>query len=147
MQKHWSGTGGRAVDAAVRRAGYLWTAPPATGPRDKIKSLADIGKIARSQRERGQVAVQAHGTFDVLVLGHVRDPEPPRGLGDVLVVALTADRYVNKGPGRPVFNEAMRAEMLASLEYVDWVAITEAPDAIGAIHAIRPSFYIKGQDY
>src|SRR5262245_23483910 len=147
MQKHWSGTGGRAVDAAVRRAGYLWTAPPATGPRDKIKSLEDIGKIARSQRERGQVVVQAHGTFDLLHLGHVRHLEAARRLGDVLVVTLTADRFVNKGPGRPVFNEAMRAEMLASLEYVDWVAIADATDAIRAIHAIRPRFYIKGQDY
>ena len=60
---------------------------------------------------------------------------------------MTADRFVNKGPGRPVFNAELRAEMLATLEYVDWVAINDAADAVSAIERIRPSIYIKGQDY
>jgi bifunctional ADP-heptose synthase (sugar kinase/adenylyltransferase) len=54
---------------------------------------------------------------------------------------------VNKGPGRPVFGEAARAEMLASLEYIDLVAINYAPDAVDAINQIRPTIYVKGQDY
>ena len=91
--------------------------------------------------------VQAHGTFDLVHLGHVRHLEAARQLGDVLIVTLTADRFVNKGPGRPVFNEAIRAEMLATLEYVDLVAVSETPDAVGAISAIRPNFYVKGRDY
>ena len=68
-------------------------------------------------------------------------------LGDVLVVTVTADRFVNKGPGRPVFPETLRAEMLAALEHVDWVAVNHAPDAVSAIEIIRPSLYVKGQDY
>ena len=95
----------------------------------------------------GKVVVQAHGTFDLLHLGHVRHLEAARKLGDVLVVTVTADRFVNKGPGRPVFNAELRAEMLATLEYVDWVAINDAADAVNAIEQIRPSIYIKGQDY
>ena len=91
--------------------------------------------------------VHAHGTFDLLHLGHVRHFQAARQLGDVLVVTLTADKFVNKGPGRPVFSEAARAEMLASLEYVDWVAINYAADAVDAINQIRPSIYVKGQDY
>ena len=91
--------------------------------------------------------VQAHGTFDLLHLGHVRHLEAARKLGDVLIVTVTADRFVNKGPGRPVFNAELRAEMLATLEYVDWVAINDAADAVSAIERIRPSIYIKGQDY
>jgi bifunctional ADP-heptose synthase (sugar kinase/adenylyltransferase) len=68
--------------------------------------------------------------------------------GDVnAVVTVTADRFVNKGPGRPVFNEGLRAEMLASLQYVDLVAINPEPDAVSAISAIRPDIYVKGQDY
>jgi bifunctional ADP-heptose synthase (sugar kinase/adenylyltransferase) len=62
-------------------------------------------------------------------------------------VTLTADRFVNKGPGRPVFNAELRAEMLASLEYVDWVAVNDSADAVNAIERIRPSIYVKGQDY
>lgn len=98
-------------------------------------------------RRTGKSVVHAHGTFDLLHLGHVRHFQAARELGDVLVVTLTADRFVNKGPGRPVFSEAARAEMLASLEYVDWIAINYAPDAVDAINQIRPSIYVKGQDY
>ena len=62
-------------------------------------------------------------------------------------MTITADRFVNKGPGRPVFTEALRAEMLAALHFVTYVAIAEAPDAISAIEAIRPDIYAKGNDY
>ncbi len=65
--------------------------------------------------QAGKIVVQAHGTFDLLHLGHVRHLEAARKLGDVLVVTVTADRFVNKGPGRPVFNAELRAEMLATL--------------------------------
>ena len=113
----------------------------------KITTIAAIAEQAQKFRAEGRVVVQAHGTFDLLHLGHVRHLEAARALGDVLVVTITADRYVNKGPGRPVFSEALRAEMLAALHFVTYVAVAEAPDAIDAIDAIRPSIYAKGNDY
>lgn len=113
----------------------------------KIRTVTDIAAHAQKFRADGLVVVQAHGTFDLLHLGHVRHLEAARALGDVLVVTITADRYVNKGPGRPVFTEALRAEMLAALHFVTYVAIAEAPDAISAIEAIRPDVYAKGNDY
>lgn len=116
-------------------------------PQDKIVTLEEVSAIVQQLRGAGKSAVHAHGTFDLLHLGHVRHFQAARELGDVLVVTLTADRFVNKGPGRPVFSDAARAEMLASLEYVDWVAINYAPDAVDAINQIRPSIYVKGQDY
>ena len=116
-------------------------------PRDKVRTLAEVAAACEQARRAGQTVVQAHGTFDLLHLGHVRHLEAARKLGDVLIVTVTADRFVNKGPGRPVFNAELRAEMLATLEYVDWVAINDAADAVSAIERIRPSIYIKGQDY
>jgi rfaE bifunctional protein nucleotidyltransferase chain/domain len=116
-------------------------------PRDKIRTLAEVAAVCEQGRRAGQVIVQAHGTFDLLHLGHVRHLETARKLGDMLIVTVTADRFVNKGPGRPVFNAELRAEMLATLEYVDWVAINDAADAVSAIERIRPSIYIKGEDY
>jgi rfaE bifunctional protein nucleotidyltransferase chain/domain len=115
--------------------------------RDKIASLAELARVAEQARQTGANIVHAHGTFDLLHLGHVRHLEAARRLGDVLIVTLTADRHVNKGPGRPVFTEALRAEMLANLEYVDWVAINPAPDAVNVITALKPDIYVKGQDY
>ena len=77
----------------------------------------------------------------------MRHLQAARSYGDVLVVTITADNFINKGPGRPVFPEALRAEMLASLMIVDYIGIVAGPDALPAINAIRPNVYVKGQDY
>src|ERR1700731_2318673 len=119
----------------------------ASGPRDKVRTVEEIAVIAEHCRAAGKTVVQAPGTFDLLHIGHVRHLEAARELGDLLVVTLTADRFVNKGPGRPVFGEELRAEMLANLQYVDWVAINSDPDAVGAINRLRPDIYVKGKDY
>lgn len=116
-------------------------------PRDKVMALDDLAVVAQRLRQSGKKIVQCHGTFDLLHIGHVRHLEAARELGDVLIVTLTADSFVNKGPGRPVFPEELRAEMLGSLAHVDWVAINSGPDAVNAISAIRPDLYVKGQDY
>jgi rfaE bifunctional protein nucleotidyltransferase chain/domain len=116
-------------------------------PRDKIRTVSELAVITQRLRQAGKTVVQAHGTFDLLHLGHVRHLEAACKLGDVLIVTVTADRFVNKGPGRPVFGEVLRAEMLANLANVDWVGINESADAVSAIETIRPSVYVKGQDY
>src|SRR5947209_19428209 len=105
----------------------------ATDPRDKVRTVEELAVISQRLRQSGQVIVQAHGTFDLLHLGHVRHLERARALGDVLVVTVTADDFVNKGPSRPAFLEVLRAEMLAALQCVDWVAINRSPDAVRAI--------------
>src|ERR1700761_5489971 len=105
----------------------------------KLLRVPDAAVRARKLRQKGKTVVQCHGTFDLLHLGHVRHLEAARALGDVLIVTLTADRFVNKGPGRPVFAETLRAEMLAAIEFVNYVGIAEAPDAVGAIESIRPN--------
>jgi rfaE bifunctional protein nucleotidyltransferase chain/domain len=116
-------------------------------PSDKIRTVHELAVIVQQLKAAGQTVVHAHGTFDLLHLGHVRHLESARALGDVLVVTLTSDRFVNKGPGRPVFAEAFRAEMLANLHHVDWVAVNDATDAVGALELIGPNIYVKGREY
>ena len=70
-----------------------------------------------------------------------------KSLGDVLFVTLTSDKYINKGPCRPIFNQYLRAEMIASLSYVDFVGIIHNPSALPAIKKIKPDIYVKGIDY
>lgn len=115
--------------------------------RNKILSINDLAVQVKQMKAAGKKVVQAHGTFDLLHLGHVKHLESARSKGDALVVTLTGDKYVNKGPNRPVFNENLRAEMMAALEVVDFVAINQHLDAVPAIKTIQPSFYAKGQDY
>ncbi|MDP6708077.1 MAG: PfkB family carbohydrate kinase [Alphaproteobacteria bacterium] len=126
--------------------------PPAIGrqeqlARDKIKTIDEIAAIANRLHRGGETVALAHGVFDLLHMGHVRHLETARQEADFLVVTLTADRHVNKGPGRPVFPELMRAEMVAALECVDAVGISNWPTAEGVLRMVRPNAYVKGQDY
>lgn len=114
---------------------------------DKIRPIEELGEIARRARSDGRTVVLAHGTFDLMHFGHVRHLQAAREEGDLLIVTITADSFVNKGPGRPVFQHAIRAEMLASLECVDYVGINAAATAENVIAAIRPTVYVKGNDY
>ena len=87
-----------------------------------------------------------HGCFDLLHLGHVRHFQAAKKLGGLLVVTITPDRFITK-PGRPAFGERLRAEMVAALECVDYVAINEWPDAVETIRVLRPAIYAKGIEY
>jgi len=95
----------------------------------------------------GKTVVQCHGVFDLLHIGHIRHFQEAKKSGQILVVTVTPDRHVNKGPHRPVFTEALRAEAIASLDGVDYVAVNKWPTAVEAIELIRPDVYAKGSDY
>ncbi|OGG96030.1 MAG: hypothetical protein A2527_11950 [Candidatus Lambdaproteobacteria bacterium RIFOXYD2_FULL_50_16] len=112
---------------------------------DKIQSIEEIGQ-ALSNRGNRRV-VHCHGEFDLLHFGHTRYFKAAKRLGDILVVTLTPDRFIAKGPGRPVFNENQRAEAIANLEFVDYVGINQWPTALETLEIIRPNIYAKGNEY
>jgi rfaE bifunctional protein nucleotidyltransferase chain/domain len=109
--------------------------------RSKIVALGDLTE--RCCRP----AVLCHGTFDLLHIGHVHHLRAAKAMGAWLVVTITADADINRGPGRPVFNEHQRAEMLAALDFVDAVSIVHDATALPAIAALRPDIYVKGIEY
>ncbi|MCB4790658.1 MAG: PfkB family carbohydrate kinase [Elusimicrobia bacterium] len=113
----------------------------------KIKNIHQLAKIIEGLKKKGKKIVQCHGVFDLVHLGHMRHFNEAKKQGDILVVTLTKDKYVKRGPGRPYFNEHLRAETLASLAVTDYVAILNSPTAIEAIKTIKPDVYVKGPDY
>ncbi|HEY3681285.1 MAG TPA: PfkB family carbohydrate kinase [Bradyrhizobium sp.] len=113
----------------------------------KIKTIDELGEIAKAAQSQGRSVALCHGVFDLVHLGHIRHIQAARNEGDVVMVTITADRYVNKGPGRPIFPENMRAEMLASLANVDWVGINRTTSAEPVLDTVRPDIYVKGSDY
>jgi rfaE bifunctional protein nucleotidyltransferase chain/domain len=116
-------------------------------PAGKIKSLDESAAALEPPRKAGRRIVHCHGVFDLLHIGHLRHLRAARKLGDLLIVTVTPDRFVNKGPGRPAFTEALRAEALAMLECVDLVAINQWPTAVETIQVLKPDFYAKGSEY
>ena len=115
--------------------------------KDKVVSIAQAASIAELLRSQNKVVVLCHGTFDLLHPGHLRHFSEASSLGDVLMVSLTADEFVNKGPGRPVFNSKLRLESIAALEDVDYVFVVDEATALPAIAAVRPQVYAKGTEY
>jgi rfaE bifunctional protein nucleotidyltransferase chain/domain len=103
--------------------------------------------VAVAERKRnGQRVVFTNGCFDLLHPGHVRLLEWARERGDVLVVGLNSDISVRaiKGAGRPVIPEAERAEVLAALACVDYVALFDEPTPQQIIARVLPDVLVKG---
>ena len=113
----------------------------------KIKSLDELAGITSKLKEQGKKIVQCHGIFNLLHPGHIKHLEAAKREGDILIVTIIADKYVNKGPGRPVFNQGLRAESIASLGCVDFVAINEGFTAVKAIETLKPDVFVRGEEY
>ena len=114
---------------------------------EKYKELEELAKELEAFRASSKKVVHCHGVFDLLHVGHIRHLKEAKELGDILIVTVTPDRYVNKGPHRPAFTEDLRAEAVASLDCVDYVAINQWPTAVDTIRLLKPDFYVKGPDY
>ena len=115
--------------------------------KQKIFSLERLQGILHKERKKEKKIVLCHGVFDLLHIGHIKHFKEAKNLGDILVVTLTPDIYVNKGPGRPAFKEKLRVESVASLDVVDYVALNSTSTAINIIQKIKPNIYCKGPDY
>ncbi len=113
----------------------------------KILSVEDLAVKVAKFKEKGKTAAYCHGVFDLMHPGHIKHLQAARQQGDLLVVTVTPDRFVNKGPGRPVFNEHLRAESIAALACVDYVAVNSWPTAVEALKLLKPGVYVKGSDY
>ena len=115
-------------------------------PPPKILSFEAAPEVFARLRSEGKRIVQCHGVFELLHPGFIAHLEEARALGDVLVVTVTADKFVRKGPGRPFFKDALRARTLAALSCVDYVVSVPHVGATEAIAAIRPNVFCRGKE-
>ena len=113
----------------------------------KIVALEILAKKLVNVKLKGKKIVLCHGCFDLMHPGHIKYFQEAKKMGDILVVTVTPDIYVDKGPGRPVFNENIRVESIAALECVDYVAINMWPTAEETLKLLRPHIYVKGQEF
>jgi rfaE bifunctional protein nucleotidyltransferase chain/domain len=113
----------------------------------KIVELEELRKILQDLRSKGKKIVLCHGCFDLMHPGHIKYFQAASKMGDILIVTVTPDIYVDKGPDRPVFNQYLRADSIAALECVDYVAINKWPTAEETLRLLRPDIYVKGQEF
>ena len=117
--------------------------------KSKIKTLDELVPLVEELKKQGLRIVFTNGCFDILHAGHVNLMEESRDHGDVLVAAMNSDASVRglKGPDRPVVPQGLRAEVLASLESVDYVVIFDEPTPQAVIEALVPHVLVKGGDW
>ena len=113
----------------------------------KLVDLDQLAAILENLRLSGKKIVHCHGVFDLLHIGHIRHFKQAAQIGDVLAVTITPDEFVDKGPHRPAFNQDLRAEAIASLSMVDYVAVNKWATAENTIRLLRPDYYAKGAEF
>lgn len=111
----------------------------------KIRDLKDLKKIL--DKKKNKKTVLCHGVFDVVHPGHLRHLAHAKTKGDILIVSLTADRFIKKGNYRPHVPENLRALNLSAFEMVDYVVIDRHEKADNILKYIKPDFYAKGFEY
>ena len=108
-------------------------------------AIREISKIKSKNKTVGL----CHGGFDLLHSGHIKHFESAKKICDYLFVSITSDKFVTslKGKGRPIFSDKLRAYSVASVQFVDYVLISDFKLGVEVINILKPSYYIKGPDY
>ncbi len=110
--------------------------------------LKDYKSLEKLRKSRSNIKVGlCHGAFDVLHNGHLSHFKKARSQVDILVVSITGDKFISKGPSQPFNKEIDRVEFLAHLKSVDYVFIDQSHTAEKVIQNLKPDIYFKGKDY
>lgn len=114
---------------------------------NKIQTMDTIEKALEGQRHKK--IVFTNGCFDILHIGHIRYLKEAKAKGDILVLGLNSDLSVKrlKGPSRPVNCEQDRMDMLAEMEFIDYVVLFEEDTPYELITRVKPDILVKGGDY
>ena len=96
-------------------------------------------------RNTTTMLVLANGCFDLFHVGHARYLKSARQMGSSLCVAVTDDAHVNKGDGRPLYDQYERLEVVRA---VRWVLDARVfANVIEAFEHYKPAIFAKGREY
>lgn len=106
-------------------------------------------RLISGWRIHSDVIVFTNGCFDILHRGHVEYLAEAAQLGHRLIIGLNSDASVKrlKGDTRPVNDWMARAEVLASLQWVDAVVGFDEDTPKNLIEFTTPNILAKGGDY
>jgi rfaE bifunctional protein nucleotidyltransferase chain/domain len=113
----------------------------------KILSLDELATVITGLKSEGKKIIHCHGCFDLMHVGHIKYFQASKKMGDILVVTVTPDRFVDKGPNRPLISEELRVDSIAALECVDYAAVNCWPTAENTLRMLLPDYYVKGQEF
>lgn len=113
-----------------------------------VRSLKEIEEIVKRAKNNEKKIVTTNGCFDILHIGHLKNLEEAKKLGDLLIVGINSDRSVRafKGSKRPIIPQDERAELVAALSPVDYVFIFDEDTPKEWLAKIKPDIHVKGSD-
>ena len=115
--------------------------------KKKIIKIYDLNNLVILLKKKKKKIVHCHGVFDLLHLGHFKHFQSAKKYGDILIVSVTPDKFVQKGFNRPYFKSEERMQSLSSAEAIDFVVLNHSANAVDIIKIIKPHYYCKGPDY
>ncbi len=110
------------------------------------KELEEV--VAQLRRQHLTIAT-LNGSFDLLHAGHLFIIHEASKQADRLIVALNSDQSIQKykSPNRPIIPLSYRLEMMAALEFVDYVTWFDEIDPIQLLSCIKPDVHVNGAEY
>jgi rfaE bifunctional protein nucleotidyltransferase chain/domain len=117
--------------------------------RSKIVDREEALSMLSIWHYMGLKVVFTNGCFDVIHKGHVDYLSRASSLGDRMIIGLNTDKSVSnlKGPSRPIQDERSRAEIVASMFFVDAVVMFDEETPYELINFLKPDILVKGSDY
>jgi D-beta-D-heptose 7-phosphate kinase/D-beta-D-heptose 1-phosphate adenosyltransferase len=113
-----------------------------------ILNWNELRSTVHRLKAEGKKIVFTNGCFDLIHIGHVRSLKEAKKLGDVLVVGLNSDRSVSLiKPRRPIIPQEQRAEILVSLDMIDYESLFDEETPYELIKLIQPDVLVKGGDW
>ncbi len=94
------------------------------------------------------ITVACSGGYDPIHIGHIRQFQEAKKLGDRLVVILNGDSFLLRKKGFVFMPQAERAEIILSIGCVDEVFLFESDSdfVTDALAIVRPTIFAKGGD-
>lgn len=117
--------------------------------RRKVLIPEEVARFSDQLHADGVKIVTLNGSFDLLHAGHMQIIYEASLQGDALMVALNSDSSIRayKGPTRPIIPLQYRMEMMAALEFVDYVTWFDETDPLRILAEIKPDVHVNGAEY
>jgi len=115
----------------------------------KIITKQELRHLVPVLKEEERTIVTTNGSFDMFHAGHLRSLKFAKEQGDILIVGINSDKSVKKykSKKRPIIPEEQRAEIVASIIYVDYVVLFDETTPVNLLSMIKPDIHVKGSEY
>jgi rfaE bifunctional protein nucleotidyltransferase chain/domain len=115
----------------------------------KLIAPEKLGQTCAALRSRHLTIATLNGSFDLMHAGHLYIIYQASLQADCLILALNSDSSIQryKGPHRPIIPLQYRLEMMAAIEFVDYVTWFDETDPCALIEKIRPDVHVNGIEY